>query len=382
MTWRKEEMDRLAIIGTGYMARIIAQRAKEIGVETHCFSIDEYSVAGEVCDYFHNVNILDIELLAKRCSELKINGVVATTELTIYPASYVANKLGLNGNKLQVSKEITDKTIVRKKTENVPGLSKPEFWICKGIEDIPELKKYPVIVKPIAAGGKRGISVVNSSDVLEEAVSEALKVSKVEGVLIEEFLAGGQEYSVESLSYHGKQHIIQVTQKDSSGPPHCIELGHHQPAKLTDRERTLVGQVVSDSLSAAGIENGPCHTEIKIIDGKVYLIEINGRPGGDHIAYPLTELSTGYPYITGIIMAALDKLDEEKLNHLEHNYCGVCFVTTQTPELLEVFNTCEDKKWLYKKNKVSNELKPIIYNDGFNTNYFIYYSKDKKPEFK
>ena len=119
MTWRLDEMDKLAIIGTGYMARIIAQRAKKIGVETHCFSIDEHSVAGEVCDYFHNVNILDVELLAKRCAELKINGVVATTELTIYPTAYVANKLGLNGNKLQVSKEITDKTIIREKTKNV-----------------------------------------------------------------------------------------------------------------------------------------------------------------------------------------------------------------------------------------------------------------------
>ena len=115
----------------------------------------------------------------------------------------------------------------------------------------------------------------------------------MEGVLIEEFLSGGQEYSVESLSYHGKQYIIQVTQKDSSGPPHCIELGHHQPAKLSKDEKSLVEKAVSEALSAAGITNGPCHTEIKMIDGKIYLIEINGRPGGDHIAYPLTELSTG-----------------------------------------------------------------------------------------
>ena len=374
-------MDKLAIIGTGYMARIIAQRAREIGVEAHCFSNDEHSVAGEVCT-FHNVNILDVELLAEKCAELKINGVVATTELTIYPTAYVANKLRLNGNALQVSKEITDKTIIRKKTRKVAELAQPKYWICRGTKDIPVLKKYPVIVKPIAAGGKRGITVVNSSDVLEEAVKDALKVSKVEGVLIEEFLSGGQEYSVESLSYHGKQYIIQVTQKDSSGPPHCIELGHHQPAKLSKDEKSLVEKAVSEALSAAGITNGPCHTEIKMIDGKIYLIEINGRPGGDHIAYPLTELSTGYPYITGIIMAALDKLNEDDLKSFEHNYCGVFFVTSQTADLLDVFESCDDKDWLYKKNKVSDDLKPIIHNDGFNTNYFIYYSKEKKPEFK
>lgn len=371
-------MDRLAIIGTGYMARIIANRARELGIESHCFSNDANSVAGKVCDYFHNISILDTDALVNECRKIEINGVVATTELTIYPAAVVAHDLGLNGNDLAVSKEITDKTIVREKVKNVNGLFQPKFWICTDEQNLPEVDEYPVIVKPIAAGGKRGITVVENSDDMKDAIKMALDVSKVEGALIEQYLVGGQEYSVESLSYHGKQHIIQVTQKDSSGPPHCVELGHHQPAALSIEKRQLVEMAVSGALAAAGITNGPCHTEIKIIDGKVYLIEINGRPGGDHIAYPLTELSTGYPYITGIIMAALNKLDESKLDHYENNYAGVYFVTTQTAYLKPIFDHCDSEKWLYKKNKVSDTLMPITHNDGFNTNYFIYFSKEKK----
>lgn len=371
-------MDRLAIIGTGYMARIIANRARELGIESHCFSNDANSVAGKVCDYFHNISILDTDALVNECRKIEINGVVATTELTIYPAAVVAHDLGLNGNDLAVSKEITDKTIVREKVKNVNGLFQPKFWICTDEQNLPEVDEYPVIVKPIAAGGKRGITVVENSDDMKNAIKMALDVSKVEGALIEQYLVGGQEYSVESLSYHGKQHIIQVTQKDSSGPPHCVELGHHQPAALSIEKRQLVEMAVSGALAAAGITNGPCHTEIKIIDRKVYLIEINGRPGGDHIAYPLTELSTGYPYITGIIMAALNKLDESKLDHYENNYAGVYFVTTQTAYLKPIFDHCDSEKWLYKKNKVSDTLMPITHNDGFNTNYFIYFSKEKK----
>jgi len=371
-------LDRLAIIGTGYMARIIANRARELGIESHCFSNDANSVAGKVCDYFHNISILDTDALVNECRKIEINGVVATTELTIYPAAVVAHDLGLNGNDLAVSKEITDKTIVREKVKNVNGLFQPKFWICTDEQNLPEVDEYPVIVKPIAAGGKRGITVVENSDDMKDAIKMALDVSKVEGALIEQYLVGGQEYSVESLSYHGKQHIIQVTQKDSSGPPHCVELGHHQPAALSIEKRQLVEMAVSGALAAAGITNGPCHTEIKIIDGKVYLIEINGRPGGDHIAYPLTELSTGYPYITGIIMAALNKLDESKLDHYENNYAGVYFVTTQTAYLKPIFDHCDSEKWLYKKNKVSDTLMPITHNDGFNTNYFIYFSKEKK----
>ena len=375
-------MDKLAIIGTGYMACIIAKRANELGIETHCFSNDEHSVAAVVANYYHNINILDVEKLTEYCRDIGINGIVATTELTIWPTNYVANKLGLNGNEVEFSKKITDKIYVREKTKNVVGLSKPYYWICYDKESLPVIERYPVIVKPISAGGKRGISVIFEQQKIQKAVEEAINVSKLKGALIEEFLTGGQEYSVESLSYNGNHHILQFTQKDSSGAPHCVELGHHQPADLSIELRLRAEKVIGDCLTAVGMKNGPCHTEIKIIDGRIYLIEINARPGGDHIAYPLTELSTGYPYISGIIWTALDRLDEKAFQKLEKNYCGVYFVTTQTAYLKEIFEHCDGEPWLYRKNLVSKELKPIIHNDGFNTNYFIYFSRDKKPDLK
>lgn len=375
-------MDKLAIIGTGYMARIIGKRAKKLGIETHCFSIDEHSVASEVCDFFHNVNILDVDKLTEICRQIGVNGVVATTELTIWPSAVVAERMGLNGNKVNVAKEITNKFVIRDKVKNVIGLNQPRFWKITDEDNVPVINKYPVIVKPIAAGGKRGVTVVYEMENLKDAIKEAIELSKVKGALIEEFLDAGQEYSVESLSYNDKHYIIQVTEKDSSGAPHCVELGHHQPAILSEEMRSKVESVVKKALAAAGIENGPCHTEIKIIDNKIYLIEINGRPGGDHIAYPLTELSTGYPYITGIIMAALGKLDTSKLHEFEKHYCGVYFVTTQTAGLKKIFDNCENEKWFYKKNKVSEDLMPITHNDGFNTNYFMYLCDNERPDIK
>ncbi|HBK02663.1 MAG TPA: hypothetical protein DDY77_06515 [Clostridiales bacterium] len=376
---KENKTDKLAIIGSGYMARIIAERAKELKIESHCFSNDDNSVAVNVADFFHNVSILDLDNLLLECEKIGINGVVATTELTIFPAAYVAKSMNLPGNNIEVAKYITDKTVVREKVKNIANLFQPAFWKCDG-SIVPQVNYFPVIVKPIAAGGKRGLSVVNSVSEMKQAIREAQAVSKVKGALVEEYLAGGQEYSVESLSYEGRHYILQITQKDSSGPPHCVELGHHQPADLSEEMKNMVKEVVKNALIATGITNGPCHTEIKIINGRVYLIEINGRPGGDHIAFPLTELSTGYPYITGIIQAALGKLDETKLLNLEHNYCGVYFVTTQTAYLKKIFDNCDKEPWFYKKKFVSEELHPITHNDGFNTNYFMYFSKFGKPK--
>ena len=184
---------------------------------------------------------------------------------------------------------------------------------------------------------------------------------------------------MESLSYKGKHYVIQVTEKISSGPPHCVELGHKQPADLSDNLRRKVETAVKEGLTAIGLDNSTCHTEIKIIDDKVYLIEFNARPGGDHIAWPLTTLSTGYEYINGAIQIALGSFKGLDTSILEKHYAGVYFVTKQTEYLKPLFDDCENYSWLYKKNFVSEELQPLEHNDCYGTNSIMYYSEKDKP---
>ena len=135
------------------------------------------------------------------------------------------------------------------------------------------------------------------------------------------------------------------------------------------------------ALTAVGIVNGACHTEIKIIDGKIYLIEFNARPGGDHIACTLTELSTDYPYMTGVIQIALGEFEGIAPGQLKPYYAGIEFVTQQTAYLKDIFDSCEDEPWCYEKFQATPDLRPLTHNDGYNTNYFIYYSREGRPDF-
>ena len=372
-------MKKIAIIGSGVIAKTISERVKELGMESHGFSINPHDVACDSFSEFHEIDIFDIDTILRICREVGINGVVATTELTIYPAAQITNLLGLNGNPVNVAKDITNKAIVRNKVNGVKNLYKPQFLICKD-EVPPKIDVYPVVVKPISAGGKRGVCVVDSQDKLLEAIKVAFSFSRIKGVLIEEFLVGGKEYSVESLSFNGNNYIIQITQKDTAGPPHCNELGHHQPADLSSTMSKMVESTIAEMLTTVGIVNGPCHTEIKIISGKIYLIEINARPGGDHITYPLTELSTGYPFVSGIIWIALGDFDSHKPEILERNYCGIYFVTEETYYLKTVFDECEKFPWCYKKNQVGEKPSKIVFNDEDNLNYFIYYARVERPK--
>ena len=139
-----------------------------------------------------------------------------------------------------------------------------------------------------------------------------------------------------------------------------------------------VKTAISKGLTAIGVDNSTCHTEIKIVDDKIYLIEFNARPGGDHIAWPLTELSTGYNIIKGAISIALGKFKCIDFSSFHKNYAGVYFVTKQSSYLKPIFDECEKYDWLYHKNYVSEELQELEHNDCYGTNSIIYFSKSHR----
>lgn len=373
---------KLGIIGGGRMAGIFASNAKEMGVETHCFSPKEGIINPELFDFIHEVNVLDLEHLLDLCKESKIDGVVSTTELTIAPAAYVAEKMNLIGIPYSVASEITDKYRNRTKVKDIKELCQPKYSEVYSIDEILNLNyKFPIILKPTSKGGKRGVTVINSENEISEAFNYAIKeTNDTLPFIVEEFIDGEMECSVESLSYKNKNFIIQVTEKVTSGAPHCVELAHHQPANISSELREKIEKVIDKGLTAIGLSNGACHTEIKIKGNKIYLIEFNARPGGDHIAYPLTDLSTGYQYIKGAIEIALNNFKKVDYSKFNNKFVGVLFVTNQTSYLKPIFDECEKYDWCYKKNFVSNKFDEIIHNDGFNKNYFIY-CYDKRPSF-
>ncbi|MBO6051669.1 MAG: ATP-grasp domain-containing protein [Bacteroidales bacterium] len=373
-------MKKLAIIGSGRMAWIFGREAKEMGIESHAFSFDDQCVAKETVTEHHLVDIMNMDKVLDICRQLKIDGVVPTTELTVPVAAYVAEKMGLNGIPFDVARVVTDKYRNRQLCKSLAQLRQPAFAEVVTLEELNALNlSFPLILKPVSKGGKRGITVVRDTAELKTAFDFAKSSSGDNPVIVEEFIENGQEYSVESLSYQGEHYIIQVTEKMSSGAPHCVELGHHQPADISAEMRKKVEDAIKEGLTAIGVNNGPCHTEIKIVDNQIYLIEFNARPGGDHIAWPLTMLSTGYHYMKGIIQVAMNDFKPLNTSEFQHRYAGVYFVTTQSAYLKPIFDNCEKEAWCCWKNEVSKELKPLVHNDGYGTNFFIYCSEEGRP---
>lgn len=373
-------MKKIAIIGTGGLASVYARRCEELGIESHCFSWGPCPDTG-VFDFYHEISITEVAAIADICRALGIAGVIPTTEATFLPAARIASELGLNGNPVEVAAGISNKYRNREAVSSLNCVKQPRYWRLADVHDVCSIDcDFPIIIKPTSEAGKRGVSVVKNSQDLDSAIAYSeSEPNRSHEVIVEELLPWSPEYCVESLSFHGKNYIIQVTQKDIDNGPHCAELGHHQPAELPTFMRKRVEDAIDAILTATGIQNGPCCTEIRLIGDDIYFIELNARAGGDFVAYPLAELSTGYPYITGIIEAALDELNPIDTSAFEKNYAGVCFVTSQSKDLESLFEKCQDYDWCYAKHEVSKDLKALTHNDASKQNYFIYYSKTARP---
>ena len=360
----------MAIIGAASGQLPICLKAKEMGLETHCFAWPEGAVCKDVVDFFYPISIIEKDAIVEKCRELKIDGVVSNaSELTAEIVSYVSEKLSLNGTSCHVLNQLHDKLFVRQLSQTVDGLAKPVFYKYEGSD----LGVYPCVVKPCEGSSKSGVSFVQNKDGFTKAIEYASD-STNGAIIVEEYIEG-KELSVESISFHGNHQIIQITDKDSSSAPHFVELGHHQPADIPYDLKEKIERLIPDLLKTIGYTNGASHIELKYNGNDVYLIEVNLRGGGDDISNKLVQMSSGIDYLRCMIEVALGAY-KGPVRVSEPSFAGIYFLCKQTEELLPFFEQAKDKEWFVEgeiRNKKLRESHSNYERDG----YLIYKSNHK-----
>ena len=56
---------KLAIIGASYLQLPIVKKAKEMGIETHCFSWRNGAICADMADFFYPISIIEKEEILK-----------------------------------------------------------------------------------------------------------------------------------------------------------------------------------------------------------------------------------------------------------------------------------------------------------------------------
>lgn len=371
-------MKKLAILGASYLQLPLVKKAKELGIEVHCFAWDDdKAICKYEADFFYDISVLEKELILEKCKEVGIDGIVTiATDICVPVIAYVAEELELIGNSNEAALLTTNKGLMRACFEE-NKIPSPKYHIVKTENDSQLVNlNFPLIVKPSDRSGSLGVVKVENEIDLKKAIQYCLEVSIEKAAVVEEYITG-TEVSVETISWEGKHHVITITDKVITEEPYFVELAHHQPSQLPSETQEEIVNISLKILEATKVQNGASHIELKIQpDGNISVIEIGSRMGGDFIGSDLVQLSTGFDYLKSVIDIALNQFDG-KVEKTLNQFSGVYFLSENTKALLPYFENSDNSEFeIIKKELQNSELKEI-HSSNDRSGYLIYQSTNK-----
>lgn len=368
-------MSKIAVIGASYLQLPLVRRAKELGHEVYCFAWDKDAVCKEVADHFYPISIVEKEIILDECKRIGIDGICTIASDVAAPTvAFVAEKMNLNANSYKSACMANNKYEMLNALRNA-GVPCPKYQMVTSESDVKvDSWIYPLIVKPTDRSGSLGVTKVETQDDLLKAVNNAISLSFKGEAIIEEFIEG-REISVEFISYHGKHYPLQITDKVTTEAPHFVELEHHQPANLSEEKFKGIYALTEKSLNALGLTEGASHSEYRITpDGRVVVMEIGGRMGGDFIGSDLVKLSTGYDFVEGVIQVALNDFKIPVATIKCHS--GVYFLCKETESLLTIFANPKVHPEIIEIEQTNSELRNVECSAD-RSGYFIYQDSNK-----
>ena len=298
-------MKKILILGAGEMQIPVIQKANEMGYESIALDYDEDAVGFKYANKKYVVSSTDAEKVLAVAKQENADALLTTSDYPVNVVAKVSQILGLPAMSPEVANICTNKYLQRKLfSEN--RINAPKFYLISENVDLSNYNDFPYIVKPVDSSASRGVRKVGQLAELEDAINEAKAFSRTGQVLIEQFI-GGKEFSVETLTQNGETTIASITEKLVIGEEYgyFVEDTHIEPARINAEEWQVIEGEVKKALKLIKADNCPSHTEVKLWNGKPYIIEMACRLGGDYITSDLVPLSTGIDMLANLVKLSI-----------------------------------------------------------------------------
>ena len=308
-------MKKILVIGASNLQVPAILKAKEMGFFVGVVDYNPNAMGVKYADKYYNISTIDQNGVLEAAQDFKADGIVTmATDMPMRSLAFACEKLKLNCISYETAINATDKgrMIEAFDKANVPH---PWYYIINDKDDydsvLPKLS-FPLISKPVDNSGSRGVILVKNPKEMDEAYKYSSKNGRSGRIIIEEYMQG-PEVSVEIVVVDGEPHILQITDKLTTGAPHFVEMGHSQPSSLSWQTQCDIKRVARLAVLAVGIANGVAHAEMIITDSGPKMVEIGARLGGDSITSHLVPLSTGVDMVRAMIeIACGEKPDIER----------------------------------------------------------------------
>lgn len=287
------------------------------------------NIAHRYSDEYVNVSIIDKEAVLKVAQEKHIDGIMSFgVDPGVVSAAYVAEKMGLPNVGPYESVEI-----LQNKDKFRAFLAEHNFNVPKAqgfdnIEDainhqssIINVIGFPMIVKPTDSAGSKGVTRVDNITEYEPALRHAFECSHCGHIIVEEFLekdgkSSGSEMFVGNgkIIYNGA--YDQLFDNEAINP--YTPSAEMWPSQMRTEDLQEIEREFQRLIDLLHMKSGIFNLEFRrCINGKVYLMEVSPRAGGNRLA-EVIRVATGDDLIDAGVCAAMG---EQVILH-QHPYKG------------------------------------------------------------
>jgi hypothetical protein len=158
--------------------------------------------------------------------------------------------------------------------------------------------EYPVVVKPAALSGSRGVMRADNPAgfvlaferlrrLLNEDDVRAMQDPAAEDIIVESFIEG-REFALEGVLERGALRTLAIFDKpDPLEGPYFEETIYLTPSNADPAVQDRLSRSVAEASQALGLHHGPVHAECRVNDRGVYVLEVAARPIGGLCAQAL-----------------------------------------------------------------------------------------------
>lgn len=281
---------------TGYQIRSFGDAAAALGVNLlfatdRCDRLDDPWRDRALAVHFHEPSSSAralVEMLDRRP-----DAIVAVGDRPALLAAHVNAELKLPGHSPEAVWRSRNKLAARE-AFRLAGLQVPAFE-CVPVDADPHAIstrwRYPVVLKPLALSGSRGVMRADNREAFEVAFARLRRLlhqadvrierdDAHDQVLVESFIPG-REYAVEGVLTNGAFTPFAIFDKpDPLDGPFFEETIYVTPSRASAPVQSAVISTVGAAARALGLSHGPVHAECRVNEHGVTTLEVAGRPIG------------------------------------------------------------------------------------------------------
>ncbi|MFH1382395.1 MAG: ATP-grasp domain-containing protein [Chloroflexota bacterium] len=285
------------------------------------------------------------DIIRRWCDKRHPDGIFMQSERGLLLGALLAEEYNLKGPSVEAAHLCANKYRQRTVLSHA-GIGNPLFTLAENADDVRRLGKdfdYPLVLKCVISTMSRLVTLVCRKEDVDTAVerirtglAKSMDVARLtsfaqtvrvdlgcdprEQFLVESFLAGDM-VETDGLVVESRPFTFGVTEQiQSVNPPFFIE-GYLFPAECIDSKPV---EKVSDAIiKATGLRNSGFSIEMRVCNGEIQLMEINGRLGWDDGFNDLFEVRTHQQRVFQTLQLALGI--EPKLIRDESHFAALAY---------------------------------------------------------